>query len=208
MSSRYVARYAKEHGLTVPERNVKTCLSAKLSKVLTIDIAPSPEHRIIMSDARALSSTFPDIVGKVDLVLTSPPYLNAQTYAKDNWLRHWLLKVDPKALSAHYIQTASIARYTAAMSDAALAIATMLRPGGSLVCIAGEVRTRTSAGMISTVDTAEIIANCLRGTGLYQVGKTDVQIISSSRRYYHSLVNSDGHTRVPLVEKTITARRL
>ena len=98
MSPRYVREYAIKHGLKPPIRDVKKCLITKITRCLKV-----PLPRFVLSDVRRgsalfCSSIFPELINNVDLIITSPPYLNAQTYAKDNWLRLWLLGYNYKEL--------------------------------------------------------------------------------------------------------------
>ena len=45
-------------------------------------------------DAKKLSESpdFIEYLGTVKLVVTSPPYLDVVNYAKQNWIRNWLLQ--------------------------------------------------------------------------------------------------------------------
>jgi hypothetical protein len=207
MSPNYVMQYALKHALNAPERDVKACLVAKISRSLAFPIPPASEFRLVRADARTVESTFPELHDSVDLVITSPPYLNAQTYAKDNWLRHWLLGADMKTLSREYIQTGSVEKYTTFMRHLCRSLAKLVRSGGKVICIAGEVRLRNHKGTINTIDVTDILIDCLNQSGSFVVLGAEEQVILSSKRYYHALVNSGGHSRVPLTEKTIIASR-
>jgi DNA modification methylase len=45
----------------------------------------------VASDARRIADRFPNAVGRVALVITSPPYLDTTDYREDQWLRRWFL---------------------------------------------------------------------------------------------------------------------
>ncbi len=47
--------------------------------------------RVLQSDARSASKAFPEFLGSVRLVVTSPPYLDTTDFAEDQWLRLWFL---------------------------------------------------------------------------------------------------------------------
>lgn len=49
-----------------------------------------------MKDARKASTAFPVLLGKVKLVITSPPYLDTTDYREDQWLRLWFLGGPPR----------------------------------------------------------------------------------------------------------------
>lgn len=52
---------------------------------------PKKRGRIAGGDARKAYQMFPDLKDKVDLIITSPPYLNVTSYEEDQWLRLWFL---------------------------------------------------------------------------------------------------------------------
>jgi hypothetical protein len=142
MSPRYVARYAFKNGLVAPHRNVVECLLQKIFRTLKDPMPKAVRGAVKRGSVLECTKIFPDLRGKVDLVLTSPPYLNSQTYPKDNWLRLWFLGYDHKELRPNYIYTGSIRKYEEVMREAFRQIGEMLKPGGTLVCIAGDVRHR------------------------------------------------------------------
>jgi hypothetical protein len=207
MSSAYVLRYAAEHGLKAPRQNVKECLIAKLTRCLKIGL-PTPVNNLVMRgsalDCRRL---FPELIGKVDLVLTSPPYLNAQTYAKDNWLRLWLLGYDYRQIQAEYIQTGSIQTYQAKMEDVFMELSAMMKRGGRLICVAGDVN-RGNNGNRSPFKTGVLLARICEsnGTGL-KVENQERHRVLSKNRYLHSLSQSNGHDKHDLIERVFIARK-
>ncbi|MEM4239104.1 MAG: DNA methyltransferase, partial [Nitrososphaerota archaeon] len=102
MSPGYVARSRKSLGLKKPFRNLVECLLKRAERVLD-----GHEHVVdgeaYNGDARNLP--VPD--ESVDFVITSPPYLNMQTYAWDNWLRLWFLGYDYKEVAAQLFHSNS-----------------------------------------------------------------------------------------------------
>lgn len=208
MAPEYVKKYARTNGLEAPARDVRSCLIAKLSRTLANCALPPVTHRILRATAQTMTLHMRELVGKIDLIVTSPPYLDAQTYAKDNWMRHWLLGYDRAMIGKEYLQTGSVLRYKREMAAAIAQMARMLRSGGTLVCVAGDVRKRRNGGIPTTVDTAAHLCELLVQSGQFTVQGLEAQAVSSSKRYYHALVNSNGHTRVPLIEKTIVAYKV
>ena len=140
MAPGYVRRFAKEHNLIPPKRDVKECLIKKAKQLLEKCLLHPVPSSVKLVDARRCSSKFPNLVGRVDVILTSPPYLAAQTYAKDNWLRLWLLGHDYRTLHPEYIHTGSISRYSEMMRSIFPQFNRLLRKGGLLICVAGDVR--------------------------------------------------------------------
>ncbi len=142
MAPEYARRFAQRHRLRRPRRNVKRCLISKLKSCLRGPILPEVHYWVRCGSALRCGRLFPRIRGKVDIILTSPPYLNAQTYAKDNWLRLWLLRYDHRSLQRDYIETGSVRMYERLMTRVLQQLSRMLRRGGLLICVAGDVRLR------------------------------------------------------------------
>jgi hypothetical protein len=74
----------------------------------------------------------------VDLLVTSPPFLDVVQYAQDNWLRNWFAGVDADAvkISAHR----SVDAWTQMVRDCFSEFARIVRPGGHVAFEVGEVR--------------------------------------------------------------------
>jgi len=92
------------------------------SRLLT---GPAAETRAIPSES-------------VDLVVTSPPFLDVVNYAADNWLRCWFCDIDPAAVEI------TMAKQPQAWHDAMRAVFVelmrVLRPGKFVAFEVGEVR--------------------------------------------------------------------
>lgn len=211
MAPGYVARYARKHKLTAPIQDVKQCLLAKARKVLAEPL-PDPVHaEVRRGTASACSVNFPQLVGKVDLILTSPPYFNAQTYAKDNWLRLWLLGHDYHNIKAEYIETGSIKKYSQMMYPVFQDLYRMLRPGGRLICIAGDVRLarHTKGGVVKkTVRTGDVLATLATTSAVgFNIEHSETHKVISTSRYFHALSTSNGHSRHGLTERVFVATK-
>jgi hypothetical protein len=76
--------------------------------------------------------------GSVDLVVTSPPFLDVVDYAKDNWLRCWFCGIDVSRVPITMHR--DLSDWRSAMSSALVEIARVLRPGGHAAFEVGEVR--------------------------------------------------------------------
>jgi hypothetical protein len=60
--------------------------------------SPRPVNRgkAFLSDIRDLSRIAPELKSSVNLVITSPPYLNVTNFKEDQWLRLWFLGGCPR----------------------------------------------------------------------------------------------------------------
>lgn len=211
MAPGYVARFAKEHRLTKPQQDVKSCLLKKATSLLRVPLPRLVPGAVQVGCARSIAATFPSLVGRVDLILTSPPYLSAQTYSKDNWLRLWLLGYDHRTLKAGYIETGSTKMYHDLMEDVLHECETMLVPGGHLICVAGDVRLKTSTNKGTEPATfktgsqlAKIVSTSVPSLSVIARGRHTVK---SSSRYFHSLSKSNGHAKRAITERYFIAKK-
>ena len=205
MAPGYVARFAKEHGLVRPRRNVRKCLIAKAMKTIPAAI-DNCTGEVRLGSALTCDDVFPELRGTVDIVLTSPPYLDRQTYAKDNWLRLWLLGYNYKTIKPTYLETGDIARYTSAIHQFFIRCANLLRPGGRLICIAGDVRRRRN-GSAHCFETGTLLAEICHNTGLYNLLARDTHEVPSYSRYLHALNRTNGHAKRNLLERVFVVQR-
>jgi hypothetical protein len=74
----------------------------------------------------------------VDLVVTSPPFLDVVDYAGDNWLRCWFCGIDPAGVRLTVPR--KIDEWRDAMTAVFSELARILRPGGHVAFEVGEVR--------------------------------------------------------------------
>lgn len=136
MSPNYVRRYVREHGLTRPRRDVRKCLLERALTFLPLpaEMAPSIVRQASATRCDRLISTHRN---KAKLILTSPPYLNRQTYLKDAWLRLWFLGEKPAELRRQSFETSNVPRFVELMREAILAMSRSLAPSGRLILVCG-----------------------------------------------------------------------
>lgn len=211
MSPEYIKRYAQKHDLKAEYRDVKGCLLEKALRCLSVPLPTKVEGEVKRGSAIETNLIFPHLRNKVDIILTSPPYLNTQTYNKDNWLRIWVLGLDHKELSKQYIQTGSIQKYEKAMKPVITQFLKMLKSGGLLICIAGNVRLRRkhkSGTNFEIFKTGHFLANlcCNTGSG-FHLEELSEHCVPSNSRYLHALNKSNGHSKQDLIETVFIARK-
>jgi len=78
----------------------------------------------------------------VDLVVTSPPFLDTVNYAKDNWLRCWFNHIDLKDVEKRLTVVRSVGAWILAMERVFLELHRVVRPEGVVAFEVGEVRKR------------------------------------------------------------------
>jgi DNA modification methylase len=173
MSPRYVTRYAKENGLVKPVRDVIHCLAAKAESVLA-DGLPEVLGEAYMKDATKL----PLEDETIDLIITSPPYFNKQTYAWDNWLRLWFLDYDYKVVQKQLFQSGSLEKFLKFMSESLKEMYRVLKNDSSCFIVVGDVTLGKK-----TVVTAELLAKSAELIG-FKVGRIINDPIPKKKKYF------------------------
>ena len=96
----------------------------------------SPPPPVLLT---ALAESTPELAdGSVDLVVTSPPFLDVVDYAGDNWLRCWFAGIDPAAVALTVPRRLS--DWEAAMARVFAELRRVVRPEGHIAFEVGEVR--------------------------------------------------------------------
>jgi site-specific DNA-methyltransferase (adenine-specific) len=94
MSPSYVAKFIQEKGLVAPDQDVFERIRRKLAR-LYLDAVDGPSGITLAEDASTLLATDSQLKpDSVDLIVTSPPYLQVVNYGTSNWIRLWLLGID------------------------------------------------------------------------------------------------------------------
>jgi len=113
--------------------------------------------RIEIADARRLTWAQDQ---SVDLIVTSPPFLDKVDYLTDNWLEMWFSDVKPESCSKNLVMTRTLEDWAMFMEDAMAEMLRVLRPGKIAVIEVGEVET--SAGMVYLDEVIAEVAEHLR----------------------------------------------
>jgi site-specific DNA-methyltransferase (adenine-specific) len=146
MSPQYVQRYIEEYNLTPPDQDVFERLREKIARVY-LDAIGGIDGRAQLRDASA-QMTDRRILGRVDLLLTSPPYLQVVNYGQSNWIRLWLLGLDDlsrsgmsgrRRLDERLDHGHGYLTYRAFMTKTFNAIGHCLAPDGVAVVVIGDV---------------------------------------------------------------------
>ena len=129
-----------------PERDVAQIIVRK-SRQLLRDI--SDEHRVAFSRITrrrkiviGSAEKTPRLkAGSVNLVVTSPPFLDVVDYVKDNWLRGWFAGVETSQVPVW--QFRKLPEWQSKMESVFSELHRVLAPGGHVAFEVGEVRNGT-----------------------------------------------------------------
>lgn len=131
-------RINQRRNQTPPYRDVRA-LILKKSRALLQDPLPEglrrSQPRLLVGDARR-TPALPE--GSIDLVVTSPPFLDVVDYAQDNWLRCWFAGIDPGAVALTVPRR--LEDWQEAMGEVFTELGRVVRPGGHVAFEVGEVR--------------------------------------------------------------------
>ncbi len=129
-----------------PRRDVRAIVRKK-SAALQADVHPLWQGRAAPIAREAVLTTGPAARltaladASVQLVVTSPPFLDVVQYASDNWLRCWFCGIDPRSVPITMART--VEAWQQAMGEVFLELLRVVRPGGHVAFEVGEVRRGT-----------------------------------------------------------------
>ncbi len=127
-----------------PRRSVPELIIRKTESLLQ-NVSESDRLRLrkAASDAVLLtgsSDRTPEIAeSSIDLIVTSPPFLDVVDYATDNWLRCWFNGIDEKEITIWRFRKSH--EWAEAMQRVFGELRRVLKPGGYIAFEVGEVRS-------------------------------------------------------------------
>jgi hypothetical protein len=120
---------------TPPRRNIAELIFKKSRALLAEGRPVDCDAQLAVTDAARLDHVAD---AAVDLVVTSPPFLDVVDYRGDNWLRNWFAGVDPESIGISQLRSPEDWRLmTRAVFEE---LARVVKPGGHVAYEVGEVR--------------------------------------------------------------------
>ena len=123
-------------GVSPPERDVAQIIAKKTKSLLRHGCVPHTIGYRLLTERAWHTPQIEDC--SVDLVVTSPPFLDIVQYAADNWLRCWFAGIDPDTVAIDMHRTEDA--WTSMVASVLAEQARILRPGGYVAFEVGEVR--------------------------------------------------------------------
>lgn len=128
-----------------PYRDIHKIILNK-SKSLTRNLSPSEKENLSAAAENALflsndvSQTKEINEDSVQLLVTSPPFLDVVQYSKDNWLRCWFNLIDDKEISKKITTSKTVESWSKFMQNAFDEFYRIIKPNGWVAFEVGEVR--------------------------------------------------------------------
>ena len=121
---------------TPPPRDVRALILRKSRSLLADGVPPPAPPALLLTGRADRLPAIPD--ASVDLLVTSPPFLDIVDYEGDNWLRCWFAGIDPKTVRIDIHR--GIPAWEAFVRSCFTEFARVMRPGGMIGFEVGEVR--------------------------------------------------------------------
>ena len=152
---------------------------------------PSLSKRIYHSDATKISIK----PGSIDSIITSPPYMDALDYARDNRLRLWFLGVeDYRECDTKF---GSLDKFSAFMTAFLSRSGKWLRKGGYCVLVIGDVNSRGKS-----IDVAKVVISIATNRiGLFRLESALTDKVPDERRARRGLLCTETESIVVLRRK-------
>lgn len=142
MSPDYVRRFVERNGLSQPPVDVFSKLRERAAWLLRKGALPNrPSSTVLHGDAGNLGKVLAEAgVGTVGAIVTSPPYLGILRYGAFNWIRLWFLGYSQYDIDRSLQTTDSLDLYLSFMASFLSGAASVLRPGGVVALVVGDVK--------------------------------------------------------------------
>lgn len=128
----------ERRGQIPPDRDVKKLILRKSRSLLSDGSVPPHPPALLNTGSAHATSTID--TASVQLVVTSPPFLDIVQYAEDNWLRSWFAGIDAASvcIAHHRTQVA----WQEMVRETLVELGRVVKPGGHVAFEVGEVRNR------------------------------------------------------------------
>ena len=140
MSPNYVFNYSKSKKLKRPQINIFDQLRNRVNSKFDENLFKSKyDGKMFFQDATQPNKNIKN--GSIDLVITSPPYLNIVNYTRSNWLKLWLLGYQRETLKEkiRLSDTLKFDQYISFIKDYLNAIYSKLKNKAKVCLIVGDV---------------------------------------------------------------------
>ncbi|MGJ0452339.1 MAG: DNA methyltransferase [Methylocystis sp.] len=120
---------------TPPRRDIAELIFKKSRALLAAEGPKACATQLVVADAAHLQHIAD---ATVDLVVTSPPFLDVVDYRGDNWLRNWFAGIEAESIRLSQLRAPE--DWRAMTRDVFEELARVVKPGGHVAYEVGEVR--------------------------------------------------------------------
>jgi DNA methylase len=185
MSPAYIRRYIRRKRLKKYPFDVFDLLEKRIKHLFARPL-PLVRGAASQRDARSVREWLPR--DSVNLVVTSPPYLNVVRYGKFNWIRLWLLgdtvagvdnrlRVEASDRSLKLSDRLSLTPYGHFIEECLIAMSSVLSPGAYCAVVVGDVQRAGTCVNLA----AEVWHTIRRSAGLKLVDIIEDPIVSDTK---------------------------
>lgn len=128
----------EKRGNTPEYRNTKEILYRKSKQLLRDKLPANYGESLFQMNIGSADSTAEIETGCVDLIVTSPPFLDIVNYRQDNWLRMWFANVETKENAVWQIK--DLNDWLAKMKASFVEFHRVLKNSGMIAFEVGEIR--------------------------------------------------------------------
>ncbi len=129
-------------------------------------------HRLTTGDSRQLTGWESE---SVNLVVTSPPFLNQVDYVQDTWIETWFCNIGRDEVEGRIVQTPDLEKWTDFISATLSELHRVLVKGGLVAMEVGEVRYQ---GAILNLDEILVNLTCSRAYNMHQFKVKEIYVQS------------------------------
>ena len=127
----------------------------------------------------------------IDMIITSPPYFNVQTYAWCNWLRLWFLGYDYRSIRKSLSETGSETLYRQFMKESIGEMFRVLKPNGKCFLIVGDIKKKNDGKKITTINIYDFLRETILESG-FKIEFVIEDSVPKSKKVFTYLKNEDG----------------
>ena len=187
MGPRYVRDYAVRTAYEPADRDVFRALEAKLRRLYR---QPPPQTRglALRVDARHLGGPLGIALAerswprRARLVVTSPPYLRVVKYGSMNWLRLWLLGINPADVDATLDDEHLVPAYVRFLEEVLHDLRPTLVDDAVVVLVIGDVERDRGRRLQAGVGLAETVWESAAEPAGYRLAGVAVDHIAAARK--------------------------
>ncbi|MBI2558132.1 hypothetical protein HYW20_02310 [Candidatus Woesearchaeota archaeon] len=172
LSKDRIKNQAEKRGMKPEFRDIVPRIIKKAKEVMSDPIIEQPKSRLWRADSRNMP--FID-ANSIDLIITSPPFLNVVNYIDDNWLRFWFLGFDRNKLRKKIVQTDDLNEYTNFIKNSMEEMNRVLKKDKYCIIEVGDIRHQSKKLYMD-----HIIVPLAGQTG-FEVGKVMINYMTAPK---------------------------